>query len=85
MKRQLLCAIFGMPLLATSIGAIAEDAKTFPGASCLPEKNTLAINRDTSGRMFNDSAAAQNWICPIVRDSISLPLEFAAIDVILLP
>ncbi len=61
---------------------MAEDDKTFPGALCQPETNSLSILRDDQGRMFNTGTVPQLWTCPIVRDYPRRNLESAQIVVI---
>ena len=72
MTTRRIASVIGLMLLGVSIAstASAQDVKTFPGLLCQPQTPTEAILRH--GRiaaMTNVSAAAQMWLCPIVRDS----------------
>jgi hypothetical protein len=64
-------ALLALPLSILGAAALAADGKTFPGAMCQPETNTDPIIRDSNGKMFNIGPVPQNWICPIVRDTIA--------------
>jgi hypothetical protein len=64
-------ALAGLPILFSATAAIADDAKTHPGAMCQTASNADQVRRDTTGRLINASAGNQVWICPIVRDTMA--------------
>jgi hypothetical protein len=78
-----LLALCALPVLVTGIEAIADDAKTFPGAMCQPTSSTdLVIRDDVTGSMKNTGGSTQIWVCPIVRDTMRKNSgEFAGIAV----
>lgn len=76
-------SLYALALMAVNGSVIAVEERTlYPGASCEPSSNTLAISRDATGRMFNTGAAPQTWTCPIVRRVATDEIENAQIVVI---
>jgi hypothetical protein len=63
---------------------MAEDAKTFPGATCQTTSSADPVSRRSlNGRMQNEGTSDQTWICPVVRDAVDVAtgVEFAQIIV----
>ena len=76
-------SLYALALMAVNGSAIAVEERTlYPGASCQPLSNTLAISRDATGGMFNTGDAPQDWTCPIVRRVATDEIENAQIVVI---
>jgi hypothetical protein len=82
-RRLVVLAPYVLSVLATGAEAIADDAKTFPGAMCQPTVSTdLVIRNDATGWMINPGGPTQIWICPIVRDTMEKNSgEFAALTI----
>jgi hypothetical protein len=74
METKQLYSLFGLPLIAfnVSVMAVDVDGKTYPGALCQSETNTQSIVRNPQGVMLNTDTGPQTWICPIVRNHVSL-------------
>jgi hypothetical protein len=70
-NRIMTIALVGLPILFSATAAIADDAKTHPGAMCQTALNTVPFGRDNNGRMTNLGTVNQIWICPIVRDTMA--------------
>jgi hypothetical protein len=69
MDTKRLYPLFGLPLIAFNISAIAiEDIKMYPGALCQPKTNAQSIVRNARGALLNTGNGPQIWTCPIVRD-----------------
>jgi hypothetical protein len=75
-------ALCTLPILVTGAEAIADDAKTYPGAMCQPALPTYEVGRSNNANMVNLNGPTQTWICPIVRDTMAANTgEFVAITV----
>ena len=73
METKQLYSLFGLPLIAFNMSVMAaEDVKVYPGALCQSETNTQSIVRNPQGVMLNTDTDPQTWICPIVRNHVSL-------------
>jgi hypothetical protein len=67
--KQLMIGLGFSMIAAASVPALANDAKTLPGAACQPKSNSpTAFYVSNNGGLYNDSTQELTVICPIVRD-----------------
>ncbi|MDS4022870.1 MAG: hypothetical protein RKR03_20535 [Candidatus Competibacter sp.] len=67
--KQLMVGLGFSMIAAASVPAMANDAKTLPGAACQPKSNSpTAFEISSSGQLINTSTTDLTVICPIVRD-----------------
>lgn len=67
--KQLMIGLGFSMMAAASVPALANDAKTLPGAACQPKSSSpTAFYVSNNGGLYNDSAQELSVICPIVRD-----------------
>jgi hypothetical protein len=76
-------ALVAGTLVLSSVDAYANDVKSFPGAACQPGRTDAPINRNNVGAMSNIGTRPQNWVCPIVRDSVTLANGMAGAAVVI--
>lgn len=57
--------------LGTSVSYAMPDGKTLPGTTCQPRNGSQPFVNTVGGAVFNQSAAPQTFVCPIVRDRMS--------------
>ena len=67
--KQLMIGLGFSMLAAASVPALANDAKTLPGAACQPKSSSpTTFELNSSGQLINTSTTDLTVICPIVRD-----------------
>lgn len=68
--KQLMIGLGFSMMAAASVPALANDAKTLPGAACQPKSSSpTAFEINSSGHLTNTSTDVDlTVICPIVRD-----------------
>jgi hypothetical protein len=67
--KQLMIGLGFSMIAAASVPALANDAKTLPGAACQPKSSSPpAFFISNNGGLYNDSTQELTVICPIVRD-----------------
>lgn len=67
--KQLMIGLGFSMIAAASVPALANDAKTLPGAACQPKSSSpTAFEINSSGQLVNTSTTDLIVICPIVRD-----------------
>jgi hypothetical protein len=66
--------------LGGTSGALAQDAKTFPGTFCQASGSSQDMYYSNS-EIANRTAATQSVICPIVRDNVAQPWQWLAVRV----
>jgi hypothetical protein len=68
-------------LLVGASGAVAADAKVFPGTMCVQEGSTSTAVYNGEGRLLNYSSSPLTVICPMVRDNTTAPWQSVAVVV----